>query len=223
MAFCLMDGTALPAPFDPQATLIIPAPRDTAATRPEGLPREPSPEGVPQPPTVVQAAYTPHTQQPAPAQASVSSGKSSSKLWYVVVPAGVIILGAALFLFRGHGAGGNAASPQTTAPQTAAPQTAASSGASTNKSSETDSSCGVETGARSLDSTDKASFTITNQTKMPLAVYWLNHEGKREKWFTLQPGETVTQDTFMNHWWEAADADGKCLRIFTPPGNVVIE
>lgn len=97
---------------------------------------------------------------------------------------------------------------------------------STNEESQknlTDSSCSKERSSRSTESVKATNFSLVNQTKDTLIVYWLDFEGNRQKWFEVSSGATAKQDTFMTHSWVVTKPNGQCLRIFTAPGEFVID
>ena len=87
---------------------------------------------------------------------------------------------------------------------------------------QTDSSCSTERSSRSARTTQAVNATFTNQTKEPLTVYWLDFDGKRQKWFDLAAGQTLRQPTYDGHLWLVAKPNGQCVAIFSAPGNFVI-
>jgi uncharacterized caspase-like protein len=87
---------------------------------------------------------------------------------------------------------------------------------------QTDLSCNDESSTRSIEGLHTTSFTLRNQTRATLTVYWLDYQGKRQKWFELPPERMVKQDTYLTHAWLVTDPGGKCLRIFIAPGDFVI-
>jgi hypothetical protein len=85
-----------------------------------------------------------------------------------------------------------------------------------------DSSCSREGSSRSAKTTQAAKVTLTNQTKETLTVYWLDFEGKRQKWFDLSAGQAFEQPTLVGHLWLVTKPNGQCLSIFSAPGSFVI-
>ena len=86
-----------------------------------------------------------------------------------------------------------------------------------------DPSCRPERYSASPKTVEATTFSIINQTKDPIIVYWLDFEGKQQKWFDLAPGQTAKQDTYVGHLWLVTKANGRCLRIFAAaPGEFVI-
>jgi len=85
-----------------------------------------------------------------------------------------------------------------------------------------DSSCSQERSSRSAKTTQAVNATFTNRTKELLTVYWLDFEGKRQKWFDLVAGQSLEQTTYAGHLWLVAKREGQCVEIFSAPGNFVI-
>ena len=74
----------------------------------------------------------------------------------------------------------------------------------------------MERALRSAQSEAATAVTFTNQRAQPVAVFWINFEGVRVFYATLQPGESYTQQTFVGHPWVAATPDGHALMAFWP-------
>ena len=87
---------------------------------------------------------------------------------------------------------------------------------------QTESSCTRERSSRSAASTQAVNATFTNQTGEFHTVYWLDFEGRRQKWFDLAVGQTIRQSTFAGHVWLVAKLDGQCVAIYSAPGNFVV-
>jgi len=84
---------------------------------------------------------------------------------------------------------------------------------------QTDSSCSREGSSRSAQTTQAAKLTLINQTQETLTGYWLDFEGKRQKWFDLATGQALELSTFVGHLWLVTKANGQCLAIYSAPGN----
>jgi len=56
-------------------------------------------------------------------------------------------------------------------------------------------------------------LVIRNLRREPVAIYWVNFEGKLQKYHDLQPDEEKQQHTFYGHQWEAQVA-GKTVSTF---------
>src|SRR5688500_10592545 len=87
---------------------------------------------------------------------------------------------------------------------------------------QTDSSCSKERSARSAATTQAVNATFTNQTGEFHTVYWIDFDGRRQKWFDLAVRQTMRQSTFAGHIWLVAKLDGQCVAIFSAPGNFVL-
>ena len=79
----------------------------------------------------------------------------------------------------------------------------------------------------SLVSVGGAPTTIffDNQTNEPRYVYWLNYAGQRERFYSLRPGESVTQEAYAGNVWVITDEDSRCLSIheaIAAPGKVTL-
>jgi hypothetical protein len=57
----------------------------------------------------------------------------------------------------------------------------------TKNESVTEGTCAEDGSIRSTGAVGVTSFTITNETRRPLTVNWLDYQGVRQKWFELQP------------------------------------
>jgi alpha-glucosidase len=66
---------------------------------------------------------------------------------------------------------------------------------------------------------------FVNQTKRPLQVFWLDHQGARKLYHTLEGNSRIVQATYASHPWVIVDGD-KVRGIYVPaaePGRIVIE
>lgn len=50
------------------------------------------------------------------------------------------------------------------------------------------------------------SITFTNNGDRAVDVYWVNFNGKERRYFTLPPGQTFKQDTYVSHNWIVRDS-----------------
>lgn len=67
---------------------------------------------------------------------------------------------------------------------------------------------------QSLNGYCKTDFHITNRTKGPVRVYWINYWGERVEYMQLQPGQTQTQSTFATHPWLVVDEREQPVMLF---------
>jgi hypothetical protein len=82
--------------------------------------------------------------------------------------------------------------------------------------------------ARSLKSistagSEKITLSFVNETKKPVTGYWIDFDGKTEKYFTLgangESDDRTQVATYANHPWLIADQSGNCLAVFLPNGQ----
>lgn len=110
LTYCLIDGSILDAPFDPQATLVIPEPRQTEPPPTEILPVEetrkeipptvasPEPQRKPEESVSTIAAPVPIFESPKIDDSSVYSARKSKRLPQTIVGLAVVItVGLTLF------------------------------------------------------------------------------------------------------------------------------
>ena len=45
-------------------------------------------------------------------------------------------------------------------------------------------------------------------------MVWIDHDGQRRVYKTLQPGERVEQPTFVGHVWVVTGPRGECQALF---------
>lgn len=85
-------------------------------------------------------------------------------------------------------------------------------------------SCQHETQQRSHNGNVATEITFTNQRQQTLHIYWLNYQGKRIFYQSLQAGQNYLQPTYVTHPWVITSEQGKCLGIYYPdaqPRNVI--
>ena len=82
-----------------------------------------------------------------------------------------------------------------------------------------------ETGLRSLVSSSKAEITFVNTSKQVAEVFWVDFQGHNELYKVLQPGESLSQQTYLSHPWVITDSTGSLWGVFyadSLPRNVHI-
>ncbi len=70
------------------------------------------------------------------------------------------------------------------------------------------------------------SVLFVNDTSGELKIYWLDFEGKRKLYGSVQPGGRYHVDTFIDHAWVVVDAKGVARAVFVAQpsaGQAVIE
>lgn len=65
--------------------------------------------------------------------------------------------------------------------------------------------------SESVEGVTHAPITFVNQTDIDVLVYWLNYSGEREFWFSLAPGESHFENTWLTHPWVVVDDTDRCL------------
>jgi TIR domain/VHL beta domain len=76
--------------------------------------------------------------------------------------------------------------------------------------------CKEEGTLRSLEANVQTSIVFTNKENQPIRVYWLDYDGKRILYGTLETGQVLTQDTYVTHPWLITDAKDNCKAIYMP-------
>jgi VHL beta domain len=78
--------------------------------------------------------------------------------------------------------------------------------------------CDVSYSLRSGDSSQKTSVLFFNESQRLVNIFWINHEGQKEFWFTLQPKNTPNDhsrvETYEGHPWLIQNEQGQCLEVF---------
>jgi enediyne biosynthesis protein E4 len=77
-------------------------------------------------------------------------------------------------------------------------------------------SCSEESSLHSISGTVATSIEFQNKTSKTLKLFWINYQGKRELYQTLQPGQSNVQPTFVTHPWVVAEENNTCFSIFLP-------
>ncbi|WP_377472253.1 VHL beta domain-containing protein [Micromonospora siamensis] len=61
---------------------------------------------------------------------------------------------------------------------------------------------------------------FVNARSQPVVVYWLDYDGRRQPYASLQPGESHRQQTYVGHPWVVTDAGGVGLACFLPAPEI---
>jgi dipeptidyl aminopeptidase/acylaminoacyl peptidase len=64
-------------------------------------------------------------------------------------------------------------------------------------------------------------ITIRNNTKATVAVYWINFEGKLQRYHDMEPGGELKQHTFVGHEW-VAEIDGRRVSTYEGSGDDLV-
>jgi hypothetical protein len=73
-----------------------------------------------------------------------------------------------------------------------------------------------EQGLKSKEELTATFVTFVNKTGMKVQVIWLDFEGKRVHYLTLEPNQEYKQQTYLTHPWLITDADGNALDLIMP-------
>jgi hypothetical protein len=87
---------------------------------------------------------------------------------------------------------------------------------STNAAQAAPIDCKEERNLRSLATTVPTSMVFTNKGEKTVRLYWLNHNGARVLYGTLDRFQTVSQQTFVTHPWVVTDTKDECKAIYMP-------
>jgi hypothetical protein len=85
--------------------------------------------------------------------------------------------------------------------------------------------CENEGRVRSERGDTPATIVFRNRLGTPVGIFWINFNGQRQPILTLAPGQTAEQESYLGHFWLAADASGRCLGVYATPvggGDAVI-
>ncbi|HEV8132309.1 MAG TPA: hypothetical protein VGQ81_13750, partial [Acidobacteriota bacterium] len=77
-------------------------------------------------------------------------------------------------------------------------------------------SCDRESSLRSLEGATTSSIEFVNFSSQAIQIYWLDYNGRRQFYNTLQPRESYVQATFLTHPWLVTDLNRQCLGIYLP-------
>lgn len=71
-------------------------------------------------------------------------------------------------------------------------------------------------GARSGRDLGETSIVFTNCSGRTVKVYWLDYDGDRVHYYTLEPDASYTQPTYLKHPWVITDSKDNALEIHYP-------
>ena len=73
---------------------------------------------------------------------------------------------------------------------------------------------------KSAGTSGKTNILFKNETNQKLTAYWIDFDGNKQKFFTLQPKDDVDdhwrQETYEGHPWLIEDDNGHCIAVFKP-------
>lgn len=74
--------------------------------------------------------------------------------------------------------------------------------------------CSTDSALHSLNGDTKTGIYFINKTNQQLKSYWLNYEGKRIFYKTIQPKSGYMQPTYLTHPWVITDENDQCIYTF---------
>jgi VHL beta domain len=77
-------------------------------------------------------------------------------------------------------------------------------------------------GIRSINGDFSTSVKFINNSLITVKVYWLDYDGKRKFYKSLQAGEQYIQETYLTHPWLITDPRNNSLYLFFPDAQARI-
>ena len=69
---------------------------------------------------------------------------------------------------------------------------------------------------KSQNSDTPTKITFVNASDGRRVIVWMTFDGKLKEYAELDPGQELTQSTFLTHPWMVTNAPGDCMQIFMP-------
>ena len=63
----------------------------------------------------------------------------------------------------------------------------------------------------SASNTERIDVTFKNKFDSSVELWWINYEGQRQSYGTVEPGKSKEQSTFSGHYWVVTDEKGEAL------------
>jgi von Hippel-Lindau disease tumor supressor len=73
-----------------------------------------------------------------------------------------------------------------------------------------------EKGIKSINSDVETKITFANKSGKTIKVFWLDFDGKRKFYQTLEDDESYDQDTYLTHPWVITDEDDNAWYVYYP-------
>ena len=67
-----------------------------------------------------------------------------------------------------------------------------------------------------MEATVTTSIEFVNQTSGGIKVAWINYQGERVEYATLDRGSSYVQPTFVTHPWIVIDSADRCVTVVVP-------
>lgn len=79
-----------------------------------------------------------------------------------------------------------------------------------------DPSCAREGSIKSAVGQERAEIGFVNTRSTAARLYWIDGNGARVPYGTIESGKTLTQQTFIGHAWVIADLLDRCIGLYLP-------
>lgn len=76
--------------------------------------------------------------------------------------------------------------------------------------------CSQEPSLRSLEAITLSSIEFVNNRSESVRIHWLDYQGRRQLWLTLNAGQSLVQGAYVTHPWVVANTTDRCLGIYLP-------
>jgi hypothetical protein len=76
--------------------------------------------------------------------------------------------------------------------------------------------CSLEEKLNALSGEQRITIAFQNQTGADISLFFLDYNGHRKAYGTIENGRSRLQQTFITHPWVITDATGKCIEIVMP-------
>ncbi len=76
--------------------------------------------------------------------------------------------------------------------------------------------CNAVRGMKSKESSQSVTITFINKTKESRTAMWVDFKGNPVQYFTIEPGQSFSQQTFLTHPWFFTDGPGNCIEAMLP-------
>jgi VHL beta domain len=74
--------------------------------------------------------------------------------------------------------------------------------------------CPSEATLRSVASTQHTRISFLNGRSRVVNVFWIDYNGRRYFYHSLESGESQSFDTYATHPWVVTDASGNCIGVY---------
>jgi hypothetical protein len=76
-----------------------------------------------------------------------------------------------------------------------------------------------EKGIKSTDGDVEATIKFVNKSGKTIKVFWIDYDGERKLYQTVNDGNAHEQMTFLTHPWLITDEDGNAWYVYYPDGQ----